>query len=112
MRNRLAGFAVFSLFLLMMVPAYANVTSLSLEKSFYTTDEKFGFIGTLNGTDSVFVIIKLGGNFKGMLSDPHATDEFDVIPRPVSDYFKSSGIYNATAFTGEEKEEEGLFKTR
>ena len=109
MRNRLAGFAVFSLFLLMMVPAYASVTSLSLEKSFYTTDEKFGFIGTLNETDSVFVIIRsAGGAFKGMLSDPLSTDEFNVIPRPVSDFFDSKGIYNATAFTGQEKEEDGF----
>ena len=109
MRNSLVGFAVFSLFVLMMVPAYASVTSMSLEKNFYTTDEKFGFIGTLNGTDSVFVIIRnAGGGFKGMLSDPLSTDEFNVIPRPVSDYFKFAGIYNATAFTGQEKEEEGF----
>ncbi|MEK0367860.1 MAG: hypothetical protein QQN45_08030, partial [Nitrosopumilus sp.] len=109
MRSRLAGFAVISLFVLMMVPAYASVTSLSLEKSFYTTDEKFGFIGTLNETDSVFVIIRnAGGAFKGMLSDPLSTDEFNVIPRPVSDFFKFKGIYDATAFTGQEKEEDGF----
>ena len=96
MRNSLAGFAVFSLFGLMMVPAYASVTSMSLEKSFYTTDEKFSFIGTLNGTDSVFVIIRnAGGAFKGMLSDPHSIDEFNVIPRPVSDFFKFSEIGRA-----------------
>ncbi len=95
MRTKLAGFAVFSLFVLMAVPAYASVTvtSMSLEKSFYTTDEKFGFVGTLNGTDSVFVIIRNeGGAFKGMLSDPMSTDEFNVIPREVSDYFKLSLI--------------------
>jgi len=111
MRTGLAGFAVFSLFVLMMVPAYAvvTVTSMSLEKSFYTTDESFGFIGTINGTETVFVIIRDGqGNFKGMLSDPIATDEFDVIPRPVTNFFTSSGIYNATAFTDKEKEEDGF----
>ena len=109
MHKRLAGFAVFSLFVLMMVPAYASVTSMSLEKNFYTTDEKFGFVGTLNGTDSVFVIIRNeGGAFKGMLSDPLSTDEFNVIPREVSDYFKFVGIYDATAFTGQEKEEDGF----
>ncbi|MEK0339104.1 MAG: CFI-box-CTERM domain-containing protein [Nitrosopumilus sp.] len=109
MRSRLAGFAVFSLFVLMMVPAYASVTSLSLEKSFYTTDEKFSFIGTLNETDSVFVIIhNAGGAFKGMLSDPLSTDEFNVIPRQVSDFFKFAGIYSATAFTGQESEKDGF----
>ena len=109
MRTRLTGFAIFSLFVLMMVPAYASVTSMSLEKSFYTTDEHFSFIGTMEGADTVFVIIRdAGGNFKGMLSDPSGIDDFDVIPRPVDDYFSSSGIYNATAFTGDEKEEEGF----
>ena len=103
----LTVFAVFSLFVLMMVPAYASVTSISLAKNFYTADEKFGFVGTLNGTDTVYVIIhNSGGNFQGMLSDPLSTDEFNVIPKPVSDYFKSSGIYNATAFT--DKEEDGF----
>ena len=92
MRTRLAVFAVCSLFVLMMVPAYAvvTVTSMSLEKSFFTKDENFSFIGTLNGTETVFVIIRDGhGNFEGMLSDPIATDEFDVIPRPVSNFFEN-----------------------
>jgi len=110
-RTRLVAISVVSLFVLMIVPAYASVTvtSMSLEKSFYTTDESFGFIGSLNGTETVFVIIRdASGNFKGMLSDPIATDEFDAIPRPVSNFFTSNGIYNATAFTDTEKEEEGF----
>ena len=94
MRNSLAGFAVFSLFVLMMVPAYAGVavTSMSLEKSFYTTDESFSFIGTLNGTEAVYVIIREGAKYAGQLADPNAIDEFDVIPRSVSDVFKNKGI--------------------
>jgi len=108
-RNSLAGFAVFSLFVLMMVPAYASVTSLSLEKSFYTTDESIKFIGTLNGTETVYVFIRdAGGKYEGQLADPIATDEFDVIPQSVSIFFDSKGIYSATAFTGDEKEEDGF----
>ncbi|MEE8181473.1 MAG: CFI-box-CTERM domain-containing protein [Nitrosopumilaceae archaeon] len=109
MLPKVGVFAIFSLLVLMMAPAYASVTSLSLEKSFYTTDEKFGFIGTMEGADSIFVIIRdASGNFKGMLSDPSGIDEFDVIPRPVSNFFTHAGIYNATAFTGDEKEEDGF----
>ncbi len=96
MYTRLAVIAVFSLFTLMMVPAYASVTSMSLEKNFYTTNESFKFIGTQDGKDIVFIIIRdAGGKFKGMLSDPRQIQgEFDAIPRPVSDYFKNNGIYN------------------
>ncbi len=111
MQTKVGVFAVFSLFVLMMVPAYASVTvtSMSLEKSFYTTDESFKFIGTLNGTETVFVIIRdAGERYQGMLSDPIATDEFSVIPRPVSNFFKNEGFYNATAFTDEIKEENGF----
>ena len=109
MYKRLAVFAVFSLFVLMMVPAYASVTSISLAKNFYTINEKFSFTGTLNETDTVYVVIRnSGGNYKGILSVPLSTDEFNVIPKPVSDYFTTSGIYNATAFTGSENEENGF----
>ena len=109
MNTKLGIFVVFSLSILMLTPAYASVTSLSLEKSFYTTDENFRFIGTQDGKDSVFIIIRdSSGNFKGMLSDPTPDQgDFSVIPRPVSNFFNLQGIYNATAFTDTEKEEEG-----
>ncbi|PIW33105.1 MAG: hypothetical protein COW27_01890, partial [Nitrosopumilales archaeon CG15_BIG_FIL_POST_REV_8_21_14_020_37_12] len=72
MYEKLAIIAVFSLFVVITLPAYADVTSLRLEKSFYTTDEDFRFIGTQSGTDTVFVIVRdPTGQFKGMLSDPN-----------------------------------------
>ena len=110
MRTRLTGFAVFSLFTLMMVPAYASVTSMSLEKSFYTTDESFKFIGTQDGKEVVFIIIRdASDKFRGMLSDPRQYQgEFSVIPRPVTNFFSFEGIYNATAFTGDQKEKDGF----
>ena len=52
----------------MLTPAYAIVTSMTLEKSFYTEDENITFIGTQNGTDTVFVIIRdSNGNFENKL---------------------------------------------
>ncbi|WP_428326300.1 Ig domain-containing protein [Nitrosopumilus sp.] len=110
MNTKLGMFVVFSLSLLMITPAYASVTSFSLEKSFYITDENFRFIGIQDGKDTIFVIVRdSAGNFKGMLSDPTPDQgEFSVIPRPVSNFFNIQGIYNATAFTDTEKEEEGL----
>jgi len=108
--TKVGVFAVFSLFILMMVPAYASVTSMSLEKSFYITNESFKFIGTQDGKEVVFIIIRdASGSFKGMLSDPRQYQgEFSVIPRPVTNFFSSEGIYNATAFTGDEKEKDGF----
>ena len=42
---KLAGFGILSLFLIMLVPVYAEVTEFSIEKNFYTIDEGIVFIG-------------------------------------------------------------------
>ena len=110
MRTQIGILAVISLFFLMLTPAYAIVTSMTLEKSFYTDEENITFIGTQNGTDTVFIIIRdSNGNFEGMLSDPTPEEgEFSVIPRQVSNFFQSEGIYNATGFIDTQKENEGF----
>jgi hypothetical protein len=92
----------------MTVPVYADVTSLSLEKSFYTIDENIKFVGTQNGTNVVFVVIHdANGNYKDMLAGS-GENEFTVIPRPVSNIFEDKGIHNATAFTDKQKLESGF----
>ncbi|AFS80116.1 Ig family protein [Candidatus Nitrosopumilus koreensis AR1] len=110
MNVKLVIFAVFTLSLLITTPAYADVISFSLEKSFYTTDESFSFSGQQEGNNIVYVIIRdSNGNFEGMLSDPNPDEgKFLVIPRPVENFFDNEGIYNATAFTDDQKEEEGV----
>ncbi|HSG84618.1 MAG TPA: hypothetical protein VLA08_08695, partial [Nitrosopumilus sp.] len=109
MRAKIGLLSVFSLILLMIVPVNAEVTSLSLEKSFYTTDENFKIIGTQDGREIVYVIIRdQAGNYRGMVSDPTTTQgEFDAIPRPVTLFFDNKGIYNATAFTDTQREVNG-----
>jgi hypothetical protein len=109
-RTKVGVFAIFLLFVLMMAPAHADVTSVSLEKSFYTTDENFTFIGNQDGKEGVFVTIRDGtGDYKGMLADINPDKgEFSVIPRAVSFFFKDDGIYNATAFTNNQTEKNGI----
>ena len=110
MNMKLGIIAVLSLSLLMLTPAYASVTSFSLDRSFYTIDESFSFSGVQEGKETIYIIIRdPNGNFKGMLSDPApGQGEFSVIPRPVENFFTSQGIYNATVFTDTQKEDEGL----
>ena len=109
MKPKLGLLSIFSLILLTIVPVHADVTSVSLEKSFYTTDENFKIIGTQDGREIVYVIIRdQTGNYRGMVSDPTTTQgEFDTIPRGVSLFFDNKGIYNATAFTDSQKEVNG-----
>ncbi len=110
MNKGMAGAVLFSLVLAMIIPAHAQVTSIELEKNFYTNAESFKFIGSQDGKETVFVIIRdSGGKFKGMLSDPAPDQgEFSVIPRSVTDLFSSAGIYDATAFVNNQKENEGM----
>ena len=94
-QTKVGVFAIFSLFVIMMSPAYANVTSLSLEESHYTVDENFRLIGTQDGKDVVYIIIRdATGSFMGMLADPTpSSGEFDTFPKPVTNFFSLKGIY-------------------
>ena len=114
MRQSIMLLPVFSIVVLMIFPAYAAVESVSLEKSFYTDEESMVFVGIEDtGKKSVFVVIRgPGGDYIGMFSDPASDSDgaFSTIARPVDNYFKSSGIYNATAFTDDQKEEDAAAK--
>jgi len=108
-RNRLAGFAVFSLFLLMMVPAYAEVTEVSLGKSFYTNDEKISFVGNESeGSEIVTVVVKPpSGKSKLLGGFSNSDGEFETIPQAVKNIFDRVGTYSVTVFV--DKIENGAF---
>jgi len=105
-------FSVFSLIVLMIFPAYAAVESVSFEKSFYTNEEPMVFVGVEEtGRQSVFVVIRgPSGNYVGMIADPLSDDDgsFSTIPRAVEKFFTSKGSYNATAFTDDQNEKNGI----
>ena len=100
MRKELTGFAIFSLFLILINPVYAEVTEIAMGKSFYTIDEKISFLGSENeGSILVNVVVKdPTGSTKllGGFSDPDGV--FETIPQSVENIFSAIGIYNVTAF--------------
>jgi len=100
MRNSLAGFAVFSLFVLMMVPAYSEVTEVSLGKSFYTIDEKISFVGnTSEGIEIITVVVKPpSGKSKLLGGFSNSDGEFETIPQAVKNIFDKVGTYSVTVF--------------
>ncbi|MDH3656852.1 MAG: Ig domain-containing protein [Nitrosopumilus sp.] len=112
MYTKLAVFGILLLFSIMIVPAYAEVTSVSLVKSFYTDEEGIVFEGKEStGGISVFVIIRdEDGTYEGMVSDTtsDADGTFSTIAREVEGLFSSKGIYFATAFTDDQKEKDGI----
>jgi len=110
--QQLLFLSVFSLVILMIFPAYAAVESVSLEEPFYTDEQQFVFVGVEDtGNQPVFVVIRgPSGDYIDMASDPSSDKDgfFSTLKRDVEKFFKSSGIYNATAFAGNQKEKDGI----
>jgi len=109
---KLAGITVFSLLLLMVTPAFADVTSVNLEKSFYIDDENFVFEGTEStGQKTVHVIINdPRGKFVTIVSDPSSDKDgkFATLPQSVDSFFDREGTYEIIAFTDKQKKENGI----
>ena len=107
MQRKLGLFSIFSLLILMMVPAHAEVTEVSLGKNFYTVEEKISFFGSeSDGSVLVNVVVKdPNGKSKllGGFSDP--VGEFETIPQSVENIFSIIGTYNATAFVNKIEKE-------
>jgi len=87
-----------------------KILTFSLENSSYSNNESITFIGNQTGNNKVFIIIRdMEGDYKGMLSDlTQIQGEFKVTSKPVTEIFDTVGIYKATAFTDEQKEEDGI----
>ena len=58
MQIKLAGIGILSLFLIMVIPVYAEVTEISIQKEFYTTDERIVFVGSEDkGNEMVNLVV-------------------------------------------------------
>ena len=92
MLAKLALLIVIGISLVFVTPAYADVKSISLDKAFYTDDEKIVFKGTEeDGNKQVAVAIKKDGDTVMLLGDPSSDKDglFLTIPRSVEDIFSS-----------------------
>ena len=102
MQVKLAGFGILSLFLIMLVPVYAEVTEFSIEKNFYTIDEGIVFIGNTSEEREQVNVLMINPNgkenyFVGTVSNLQGT--FETIPKSVDSIFTIIGTYEFTAFT-------------
>ena len=87
----------------MINPAYALVTSFSLQKDVYTNDERIVFVGTeSDGNEWVNVALyNPNGKFITMFGDPKsdADGSFETISKLVKNHFATKGVYTAIGFT-------------
>jgi hypothetical protein len=98
------------LLILTVNPAYAIVTSLTIEKDVYATGDNIVFIGTESeGKKMVSVVLyNPNGKFVNMLGDSSSEldGSFETFPKLVKNLFTTTGRYNATGFT--DKISEGI----
>ena len=102
MQVKLAGFGILSLFLIMLVPVYAEITEFSIEKNFYTIDEEIVFVGNTSEEREQVNVLMINPNEKesylvGTVSNLQGT--FETIPKSVDSIFTIIGTYEFTAFT-------------
>ena len=102
MQVKLAGFGILSVFLIMLVPVYAEVTEFSIEKNFYTINEGIVFVGIENEGNKMISVIMVDPNGKesylvGGMSNSEG--KFETMPKNVDDFFSIIGTYQFTAFT-------------
>ena len=103
MQVKLAGFGIL-LFLIMLVPVYAEVDELSIEKNFYTNDEGVVFVGT-EDKGSVIVNIEMTdpNGLKSMLVSTISNSDgiFETNAKKVNEFFSIIGMYEFNAFTNQ-----------
>ena len=102
MQVKLAGFGILSLFLIILVPVYAEVSEFSIEKNFYTNEEGLVFVGTEDeGRQLVSVLMTdTNGKESMILSSMSNSDGiFQTVPKNVDEFFSIIGTYQFTAFT-------------
>ena len=64
MHVKLAGFGILSLFFIMIIPVYAEVNEISIQKNFYTVDEGIVFLGTEDEGNKMVNVIMVNPNGK------------------------------------------------
>ena len=106
MQITLAGVGILSLFLIMLVPVYAEVIEISVEKSFYTIDEKISFSGNdEEGSAMISVVVKDPNGKRNYVIGTISNSEgkFETTPVNAKNIFSTIGIYEFTAFTLKEE---------
>ena len=102
MKIKLMGLGILSLFFIMAIPVYAEITEFSIEKGFYTIDEGIIFVGTAEEANTMInVIMENPFGKESMLVGAISNDEgnFKTMPKSVDEFFQVVGTYQFTAFT-------------
>jgi len=99
---KFAGIILFSFIAIMIIPAYADVNNVELDKETFTINDRFTISGTVSDAERVMLTAVMKGEngeklIKNQRSDPDGTYSF--IPIYADLLFNSKGVYTITVFT-------------
>ncbi len=106
MLKKIAEITVFSIVMLMIIPAYADVDKVELDKIQFAIDEKFTISGTVSDPDRVMLTAVMKGPNGEKVIKNQRTDidgTFSFLPVTSDLLFRSNGTYTITVFTENEK---------
>jgi len=104
-------FSVFSLIILMIIPAYADVGIAMIEEETFTLDDKFTISGTVNDEERVLLtaVIKGPGGEKYPNKNTYGNNGlFSFIPIDAGLIFSGKGTYTINVFTETQSYESGV----
>ena len=98
---RLAGIGITSLLLIMLAPVYAEITEFTIEKNFYTNEDRIVFLGNEdqgNQTISVIVVSPTGKESMVVGGISNSEGSFKTLPKNIETIFSIAGTYSFTSF--------------
>ena len=99
--KKVGTFAVFSLIVLMVFPAYADVDKAEIDVETFTINDKFTISGTVSDAEKIMLVASMKGPSgekltKNIMSDPGT---FSFIAVDAKLLFDSDGEYTINVFT-------------
>jgi len=103
-------FAVFSLIVLMIIPAYADVDFAEIDKETFTRDDKFTISGTVSDAERVLLLATFKGeNERKNLNAFSDGGIFKFVPVSADSWITSPGNYTINVFTEFQTPQSGIF---
>ena len=108
--QKIGLFAIFSLIVLMIIPAYADVDFAEINKETFTRDDKFTISGTVSDAERVLILATFKGeNERKNLNAFSDGGIFKFIPVSADSWITSTGDYTINVFTEFQTPQSGIF---
>ena len=94
-----------------LIPVYGEVTEFTVEKIFYSNEEKIVFIGSENEGNQLISVVVVSPNGKedmvvGAISNSEGS--FKTTAKNIENVFSQTGTYYFTAFTDKQIKQDGI----